>query len=507
MMVTAASLLSEAMRALPAEHRPSLSPEAAALDAQCSGVSCDSRHLQAGSVFVALEGLHEDGLAFAPEAILKGAVAIVAERAPDQFSDVPWVIVPDARLALAFLAAKFYGDPSHSLQVIGTTGTNGKTTTTWLVQAICEAAGLRCGLVSTVAYRAGAHDLPAPLSTPEAPELQRLMRDMVDSGCSACALEVSSHALAQKRVDVTHFSAAIFTNLTRDHLDFHPDTEAYFASKRRLFEILPSGAPAVINLDDSRGETLAHIVDRPVTYAVNRAADVTPGQISGSLDGLKFEARTPQGVVQVNSSLVGKPNVYNILAAVGAGTAVGLPLQAIEAGVADLSRVPGRFQVVTGASDDITVVVDYAHTDDSLRNLLETTRAMSTGRVISVFGAGGDRDRKKRPLMGMVVARLSDVVVLTTDNPRGEDPARIIEDVKRGAEAETKQGHVKLLTLLNRREAIHSAVDMALQGDVVLIAGKGHETYQEIEGDRVPFNDVEVVKQALEDRRTAAQRP
>jgi UDP-N-acetylmuramoyl-L-alanyl-D-glutamate--2,6-diaminopimelate ligase len=387
------------------------------------------------------------------------------------------------------------------MQVIGITGTNGKTTTSYVLNAIYEAAGVRCGLMGTVTYRIGNREVGSTRTTPEAPDVQAMLRQMADAGCGACVMEVSSHALALHRVTGMRFAAAVFMNLTRDHLDFHSDMEGYFAAKRRLFEMLPDDAPGVINLDDPRGAALTETVKRPVTYAINRAADVTPGPLQYSLEGLAFEARTPQGRIAVRSRLVGRPNVYNILAASATAAALGQPLEAIERGLAALKGVPGRFEVVSGSEDDITVVVDYAHTDDALRNLLETARPLATRRLITVFGCGGDRDRTKRPLMGMVAARLSDVVVITSDNPRTEDPARIIEEARRGAQGELRGGGTELLTIVDRREAIYEAVKRAGPRDVVLIAGKGHEKYQEIAGRVLPFDDVAVAREALAARR------
>jgi UDP-N-acetylmuramoyl-L-alanyl-D-glutamate--2,6-diaminopimelate ligase len=392
------------------------------------------------------------------------------------------------------------------MKVVGITGTNGKTTTSYLVNAIFEAAGVKTGLMGTVTYRIGDREVAATRTTPEAPDVQALMAQMVAAGCGACVMEVSSHALALRRVDGMHFSAAVFSNLTRDHLDFHADMEDYFAAKRRLFEMLPDGAPGVINVDDPRGAALVDTVARPVTYAITRSADVTPGPLSYSLSGLEFDVRAPQGVVHVRSRLVGKPNVYNILAAVATTAALDVPLDAIESGLEQLAGVPGRFEVVSSTGDDITVIVDYAHTDDALRNLLETARPLASRRLITVFGAGGDRDRTKRPLMGMVAARLSDVVVLTSDNPRGEEPGRILEEVKRGTTEETRQGGAEVLTVIDRREAISQSVARAAAGDVVLIAGKGHEKYQEIAGRVLPFDDVAVAREALEARRRLKSR-
>jgi UDP-N-acetylmuramoyl-L-alanyl-D-glutamate--2,6-diaminopimelate ligase len=476
-----------------------------ALDAQCTGVTHDSRRVGRGAIFAALVGLKANGAVFAPQAIAAGASAIVSESPAPADVTVPWIVVKDARLALAWLSAEFFYHPSREMSVVGITGTNGKTTSSFLVSAILDAAGIQCGLMGTVTYRIGDLAFDATRTTPEAPDLQAFMRDMVAGGCGACVMEVSSHALALKRVEAIQFAAAIFTNLTRDHLDFHADMEDYFAAKRRLFEMLPAEAPAVINVDDPRGASLIDVVKRPVTYAINKTADVSPGPLSYSLAGLDFEVRTPHGTVHVRSRLVGKPNVYNILGAVGTAMELGVPIHAIEEGLQRLPGVPGRFEVVSSPADDVTVVVDYAHTDDALRNLLDTARPMATRRLITVFGAGGDRDRTKRPLMGMVAARVSDVVVITSDNPRGEDPERIIEEVKRGADAEIRQSNASIVTEVDRRKAILEAVRGASPGDVVLIAGKGHEKYQEIGGRRQAFDDIEVAREALEARRVKSR--
>jgi UDP-N-acetylmuramoyl-L-alanyl-D-glutamate--2,6-diaminopimelate ligase len=471
-----------------------------------TAVAYDSRSVGAGAVFVALKGLRADGTAFARQALERGAAVIVSEQPRPDDIDAPWACVTDARLALALIAAAFYDHPSRSMRVVGITGTNGKTTTAYLVASIFEAAGVRCGLLGTVGYRVGPRPIDlreATRTTPEAPDVQALLREMADHGCGACAMEVSSHALSLRRVDGMTFAAAVFTNLTRDHLDFHSDMEDYFNAKRRLFEMLDSTAPRLLNVDDPRGEALAAAGGRAVTYAINKAADITPGPLSFSLDGLRFEVRTPRGTVRVRSKLVGRPNVYNILAAVATATALDLPFDAIERGVQALAGVPGRFELVSTEHDDVTVVVDYAHTDDALRNLLETARPLARGRLITVFGCGGDRDRTKRPLMGAVAGRLSDVIVITSDNPRGEDPMRIIEEIQRGITADTKKaGDQRQLAIIDRRAAIVKAIELARAGDVVLVAGKGHEKYQVI-GDRVlPFDDVDIAREALGRRRT-----
>ncbi len=469
-----------------------------------AAVVFDSRRVQRGSIFVALRGLKADGAAFAAHAIERGALAVIAEVPRPSGFHQPWLVVSDARLALALLADAFYGHPSHRMPVIGVTGTNGKTTTAYLIASMLDAAGQSAGLLGTVSYRIGGEEREASRTTPEAPDVQQLLGEMLDRGCRSAVMEVSSHALALRRVDGMRFAAGVFTNLTRDHLDFHADMESYFLAKRRLFEMLATDAPAVLNVDDPRGAALVGVGGRPVTYALSHPADVTPHGLQLSLSGLTFELRTPRGSVEIRSSLVGRPNAYNILAAAATAVAVDLSLDAIRKGVATLEGVPGRFEVVSSPSDDVTVVVDYAHTDDALRNLLETARPLSPQRLVTVFGCGGDRDRTKRPLMGMVAARLSDVVLVTSDNPRSEEPQRIIDEIMRGipagAHAAARTPDVR--TIADRTEAIEQAVDLAEPGDLVLIAGKGHEKYQQI-GDRVlPFDDGEIARSALARRRT-----
>jgi UDP-N-acetylmuramoyl-L-alanyl-D-glutamate--2,6-diaminopimelate ligase len=482
--------------------------------ATVTSVTSDSREVLPGSLFVALRGLKADGSAFARDAIAKGAIAVVAEVPSPAGVAVPWLQVADARLALAALAAVFFDHPSQQLVLVGITGTNGKTTTSYLLASIFDAAGIRCGRIGTVGYQIGDREVDATRTTPEAPEVQRLLRDMVAQGCGACVMEVSSHALALRRVEHLHFSAAIFTNLTRDHLDFHRDMEDYFQAKRHLFELLPQGGIGIANLDDPRGAAFAAAAPRPVTYAIDTPADVRPGPLSFSLDGLAFEVRTPRGTLSLRSPLVGRPNGYNILAAVATAMALDLPFNAIEKGIAALALVPGRFQLVSSPSDDVRVVVDYAHTDDALKNLLETARPLATSRVITVFGCGGDRDRAKRPLMGAVAARLSDLVVVTSDNPRSEDPEQIIEEIKRGIvvpadrlppKGQTGPRATPWLAIPDRKAAIERAIKDARSGDLILVAGKGHEKYQVI-GDRVlPFDDVEVAKGALAQRRARSK--
>lgn len=482
-------------------------------DTTVTAVTYDSRQAGPGSVFVALRGVNADGASFARDALNRGAAAIVSEANVPSGVTRPWIQVPDARLSLAAMAATLFDKPSEDLTLVGITGTNGKTTTSYLLASIFEAAGIRCGRIGTVGYRIGAREFEASRTTPEAPDLQRMLREMVDEGCGACVMEVSSHALTLRRADCLHFAAAVFTNLTRDHLDFHRDMEAYFLAKRRLAELLPDTGIAVTNIDDPRGRDFAAAANRPVTYAIDAPADVRPGPLSFSLQGLRFDARTPRGTLRLASPLVGRPNAYNILAAAATAMALDVPFKAIEEGIAALTDVPGRFQVVSTADDDVRVVVDYAHTDDALRNLLETARPLAAGRLITVFGCGGDRDRTKRPLMGAVAARLSDLVVITSDNPRSEDPNSIIDEIKRGivvpanrtAPGVAPPKSTPYIAIVDRKTAIERAIRDATSGDLVLIAGKGHEKYQVI-GDRtLPFDDVEVARDALARRRAGSR--
>ena len=489
--------LRELFRRADLDVKSSIAPERA-VDVDVSGVVCDSRAISGGEVFVALKGEHHDGTAFVGEALARGATAVVSEAVGQ--GPVPWATVSDARATLATLAAAFHDNPSHEILVVGVTGTNGKTTTTYLIESILEQAGIPCGRVSSVSNRIGDSEQRAHRTTPEAPDLQAMLRQMIDHQCQACVMEVSSHALALKRVDQTRFSAAVFSNLTRDHLDFHGNMSAYFETKRSLFARLEEAVPAVINVDDRHGRTLVGGVSRPVTYAIDATADVMPEHMDLSLDGIAVTARTPRGPLQLRSRLVGRSNTYNVLAAAATGAALSIPFRAIEQGIAAVEAVPGRMQLVSGAADDVTVLVDFAHTDDALRGLLEAVRGFARGRVITVFGCGGDRDASKRPLMGSVAARLSDLVVLTSDNPRSEDPEQIARDIEAGLAADGDS--TPWVTLLDRAEAITTAIQEARAGDLVVIAGKGHECYQQIGVRSVPFEDSAVAREALASRRS-----
>jgi len=456
-------------------------------------VTHDSRAVQPGSVFVAVRGLAVDGNQFAEAALRKGAAVVVSEAAAPP--GVPWVRVPDAREALALLSAAALGDPARALQLVGVTGTNGKTTTAYLIDAALRAHGRRVGLLGTVQYRIGDRVAEAVRTTPESSDLQALFKEMVEAGCSHAVLEVSSHSLELKRVHGSAFRVAVFTNLTRDHLDFHGDMNRYFAAKRILFDslLLPDGH-AILNADDDRSAGIATTTrGRVWTYGIDRPADIRARDVSLSLDGTRFHVDSPAGSYEMKTPLLGRFNISNLLAAFGASLALGIPPETAIAGLVSLPGVPGRLERVA-AGQDFTVIVDYAHTDDALKNLLETVRELRPRRIITVFGCGGDRDRTKRPLMGAVASRLSDVVVVTSDNPRSEPPESILEEIQRGMNGTRgAERHV----IVDRREAIGRALEMARPGDAVVIAGKGHEGYQVLRDRTVPFDDRQVARDAL----------
>ncbi len=464
-------------------------------DPEVTGVTHDSRRVGPGTLFVAIQGLSTDGNQYVEAARKKGAVAVASERPPA--GDGPWLRVPDAREALALLSAAALGDPAASLQIVGVTGTNGKTTTTHLLDAALRAASLRTGLIGTVQYRIGDRLTESVRTTPESSDLQALFREMADVGCTHVVMEVSSHSLSLKRVFGCAFQVAVFTNLTRDHLDFHGDMESYFAAKRRLFDTyLSAGGRAVINLDDDRGGELARAARGQVwTFSLEpaRGAHLTATDLRLDLGGTSFKVSTPRGSFDVRTPLLGRFNVENVLAALGAALALGVPPETALRGLGSVAGVPGRLERVE-AGQPFAVIVDYAHTDDALKNLLETMRELSPRRLITVFGCGGDRDRSKRPLMGAVAARLSDVVVVTSDNPRSEPPEAILEEIQRGMNG--RRG-AERHAIVDRKEAIAMALEMARDGDAVVIAGKGHETYQVLRDRTVPFDDRRVARQVL----------
>jgi UDP-N-acetylmuramoyl-L-alanyl-D-glutamate--2,6-diaminopimelate ligase len=468
-------------------------------DVEVRSLAYDSRKVEPGGIFFALRGTKSNGLEFMANALRAGAAAVAAEgvRPESVPNEVAWVeLRPGSdRRTLAQAAANFYRHPADALKLIGVTGTNGKTTTTFLIDAILRAAGFTSGLIGTTGYRTPAGEKPAPNTTPESLELQRMFAEIRDAGGTHATLEASSHALAMDRLSGCHFAAAIFTNLTRDHLDYHKTFEEYFAAKRRLFEGTGAEAPdaAVINIDDSYGAQLEGLAKKTLTYGLKGSPNVTAKKVSLGFGGLQFTAQTPAGKIQVDSPLVGRMNVYNILAAIGAAVALEIPNRKIEEGIARLPGVPGRFERIDNGQPFL-VVVDYAHTDDALRNLIATARDISAGaRIITLFGAGGERDRAKRPMMGEAAGSASDLVVLTSDNPRSEDPLLIINDVVVGLQKANASYRIEP----DREKAIELAFEEAREGDIVLLAGKGHETYQVLRNGPIAFDDREKAREIL----------
>lgn len=472
-------------------------------DASVTGLDYDSRRIKPGSVFVAIRGESSDGNRFIDAAIAKGAVAVVTDSGSEQpRAGIAWAQVPHGRRALGRLSANFYKRPAEKLAICGVTGTNGKSTTAFLLESILQAAGRKTALVGTIEYHIAGKTLPSPHTTPESLEVNRLLRDALGDGATEAAMEVSSHALAQQRVFAIPFDVAIFTNLTRDHLDYHKTMDEYFAAKQILFVGCGTEAPriAVLNTDDENGQKLVKVSkshgSQVLTYGA-KAGDFHAEKVGITLHGTRFDLVTPEEKVPLWSPLIGKVNVYNIVAAAAAAYARGCRARAIEQGTANLARVPGRFERVD-CGQPFTVVVDYAHTDDALRNLTSLARefvaqAGLAGRVITLFGCGGDRDRAKRPLMGEAAGRGSDFVVLTSDNPRTEDPRAIINDALVGLQ----RTGTKYAVEPERKAAIALAVGEARAGDIVLIAGKGHEKLQISREGAIPFDDVQVARETL----------
>jgi UDP-N-acetylmuramoyl-L-alanyl-D-glutamate--2,6-diaminopimelate ligase len=468
------------------------------------GVEVDSRRVEAGECFVAVPGLRQNGRRFIPDALSRGATMIVAEP-PDPLPDerVLRVLVPAARPALGALAAAYHGHPSRALTVVGITGTNGKTTTSYLVDALLRARGGPTGLIGTIQYRIGDEATSAGQTTPDAVELQALLARMRDRSVRGVAMEVSSHALAQSRAVGIDFDVAIFTNLTQDHLDFHGTFDDYRRAKRRLFELLARsakpGRTAVVNVDDVAGAGLVEGLGLPtVTYGQSPLAAVRPEAYTSALGGIRMTVVTPRGRVEIRSPLIGEHNVMNLLAAVAAGIGLGMAPAVIGEALARVTAVPGRFERVD-AGQPFLVVVDYAHTPDALERVLATARALTARRLGVVFGCGGDRDRGKRPLMGEIAARLADRVWITSDNPRSERPEAIIAEIVRGVGAGSP-GAEHCVTMPDRHGAIRDALLWARAGDTVVIAGKGHETYQLVGSDVLPFDDRAVAREVLMQR-------
>ncbi len=492
-----------------------------------SGITYNSRQVKKDWIFVAIHGEKFDGHNFIQDAIQKGAVAIVHEKQLDKEQinlftasgnkpdSIVFIHVENTRKELACMSNNFYGRPSEKLNLIGITGTNGKTTITYILKSILEAWQRKVGLIGTIQYMIGDNIIPAIHTTPESPEFQHLLKDMFDAGCTDVISEVSSHALAQYRVDGAKFKVAVFTNLTRDHLDFHKTMENYFYAKRRLFvELLSSDGTAIINIDDIFGKQLYSEL-LPVrwltstlnilTFGLQPGSDITASKINFSYNGMNFLLQINNETIQIDTSLIGMFNVYNIMAAAGAAKSMNVPLNIIAEGIKNTKTVPGRFEKVD-IGQDFLCIIDYAHTEDALERLIITARELlnfnapegrlitKKGSIITVFGCGGDRDRGKRPAMGRAATSLSDFVVITSDNPRTEDPLQIIDDIEKGTV------NKNYIVEPDREKAIKHAINMAKTGDIILIAGKGHEDYQEIEGVKKHFSDKEIARQAIEKR-------
>ncbi|HKO60643.1 MAG TPA: UDP-N-acetylmuramoyl-L-alanyl-D-glutamate--2,6-diaminopimelate ligase [Pyrinomonadaceae bacterium] len=465
-------------------------------NATVTDVSHDSRRATDGTLFVAVRGELFDAHKFVPQVVEQGAVGVLSEAEPQ--ASIPWIQVPNVRRAMALAAAEVHHHPSRELQLVGITGTNGKTTTAYLIASIPEAAGEPVAMTGTVEYRLGAERRKAERTTPEATDMQRMLRQAVDAGCKTAVMECSSQAMDFHRCDSLDYAVAVFSNLTRDHLDYHKTMENYWYAKQRLFDGRLGSRPrtSVINIDDPYGVELADRLEneglKVVRYAVNSDAEVMARNPQFSLDGMQFTLATPAGTRDFHSPLVGPPHIYNTLAAVASGLALNYGLDVITRALEKCTGAPGRFERVPH-DGDFAVVVDYAHSDDALLNVLRTAREVTKGKIITVFGCGGDRDRSKRAPMGEAAGSLSDVVILTSDNPRTEDPAQILAD----AEAGIKQTGKPYEKIADRREAIHRAIAGARTSDLVLIAGKGHEDYQILGREVFHFDDKEVAREAL----------
>ncbi len=469
------------------------------LDREVAGLAYDSRRVTPGMVFIAMPGQRADGHEFIGAAIERGATAVICERNGGLRQKATKIRVPDAREALARAAISFYRNPGAKLKLIGVTGTNGKTTVAFMIKEILEAAGLHTGLIGTVRYEIGDRVIPAQRTTPEALELQQMLAQMVKAQCQACVMEVSSHALEQRRVFGLEFDVAIFTNLTRDHLDYHGTMESYYVAKKKLFTALEQGgrqSVAIVNLDDDYGARLAnevHVEDL-LTYGLQETARLRASRIELGRDGSRFVVETPLHKFACRLPLIGRHNIYNALAAVGAGVAMQVKELTIQAALNAMPPVPGRLETVS-CGQPFGVFVDYAHTDDALKNVLTTLREITKGRVLLMFGCGGNRDTGKRARMGRVAAELADFTLITSDNPRKEEAAKIAAQIEEGFRSVKPQDY---RVELDRRRAIQLIIGQASAGDAVLIAGKGHEAYQEFEDTVVPFDDRLHAQEVLE---------
>lgn len=458
---------------------------------EITGITHSSREVTSGTLFVAIKGFKADGHDYVSDAIERGAVAVVVERDVEAPLDVCKVRVPDSREALSHISSAFYGNPSKKLEIIGITGTNGKTTTCYLLRSIYEAAGIRCGMLTTIEYWIGSTKKRGQLTTPESLDMQRILGKMVEGGVKALAMEVSSHGLALRRVKDVEFAKGVFTNISRDHLDFHIDMENYISSKKSFFRGLRAGSIAVLNCDDPCWEEMASVTQaRVVKYGFAGNADFRGRKIRATIDGTQITASWKKETAEIKSHLIGRHNAHNMLASAATAAYSGLDKEAIIAGIRNVRRIPGRlepFRLRNGGR----AFVDYAHTPDALKRVLESLREVTQGNLICVFGCGGDRDRGKRPIMGEVSTNLADFTIVTSDNPRSEDPKTIIEEITRGA----KKGNFR--TEVDRRKAIEEAVALAKPDDAVLVAGKGHERFQTIGDAKIPFDDGKVLSSLI----------
>ncbi len=453
---------------------------------EITGLTYDSRRVQPGNLFCALVGGSSNGNDFIPQALKNGAVAVMTDRPDDVSADVPVVTVPDARIVMAYAAHELFDKPTEKLVLTGITGTNGKTTCTYVLQSILDAAGHKTGLIGTTGWSFAGEGEPLERTTPEAPDMLALLANMRDKGATAAVLEVTSIAMPMHRVDGFHFAAGLFTNLSQDHLDLHGSMAEYFAAKKSFFETLPADAVAVANADDEHGQRmLSGIAAKAFTFGFDSDADVHGSLVNESASGMTIKVDGTFGSFEMKTPYIGRFNASNVLGCAALALAMGVDVSAIQAGVANAPQVRGRMERLS-LEGDVTAVIDYAHTPDALQRALEALRPLATGKLIVVIGAGGNRDATKRPIMGKAAAEGADIAVITSDNPRFEDPASIVQQVASGAGE-------KAVVMVDRREAIKRALDLANSGDVLLIAGKGHETYQEIEGVKHPFDDREEV--------------
>ncbi len=485
------------------------------LPVDVKGISSDSRKIEKGYIFAALKGSNIDGRSFIVDAIANGAAAILLEEGSEQARDIPSsvsrVLVPQGRKALGLISARYYGNPSDKLNLIGITGTNGKTTTSYILEAIVRAEGRSPGVIGTVNYRFAGKEFPAPNTTPEPSELQRILADMLDAGTTDCIMEVSSHAIDQERIAGCSFDINIFTNLTMDHLDYHGTMEEYGRVKERLFTNRSTNASksgtggsdskvisAVINIDDAFGIKIANRLTNVLTYSF-AGGDIFPMQMNETVDGMEGTLQSPAGEISIDSTLIGSYNLSNIMATTGAALSLGISVQSIEKGIKGFKNAPGRTERVSlpKAYSDCRVFVDYAHTPDALERVIKAIRPTTKGRIITLFGCGGDRDKDKRPLMGNIAVSNSDFTIITSDNPRSENPSSIIAGIEKGAINAGGCNGDDYTIIVDRRKAINYAAAMLKRDDTLLLAGKGHEDYQIVKGKRLHFDDAEEAKKAF----------